>query len=419
MSRASQGSRYGNSAGDPSGTTGRGGGGAVRGKGYPQGNSSSGRGRGVSRRPDDEVSVTSENMDDGAGNVFTQEMREAMETTPARPIPPGVQESVMVDRERAKRTVDERSPDQELLRNTRLRLNEFDAGHIFEEVEVRLVRSIEEVVASVPDQLKEAMGASMEALKRAITGIMNGLSEGVKQERLARDALEMRLEDKIVRMDEKVKEMVNVTDSLTRTRIKARTRESIKEMESKVKEAQCALKLLDVDIERITEDRREIVRKTITKVRFFCAEEDRRAYDVIMRRTRVVIMGKITSRRLRGNDEEFSVPTLFQCRDRRDTEDLEAILRTAGYFPSFHWPREMMDFVGGVREAVKSGGVDERSNFLRVRPEVRDGSLMVKVEVKPKEGMGRFTLKGLWPIPPLNRVLWDDIPNIFEPKLRG
>jgi hypothetical protein len=231
--------------------------------------------------------------------------------------------------------------------------------------------------------------------------------------------MEMRLEDKIVRMDEKVKEMVNVTDSLTRTRIKARTKDSIKEMESKVKEAQCALKLLDVDIERVTEDRREMVRKTITKVRSFCAEDDKRAYDVIMRRTRVVIMGKTTSRRLRDRDEEFSVPTLFQCRDRRDTEDLEAIMRTAGYFPSFHWPREMMEFVGGVREAVKSGGVDDRSNFFRVRPEVRDGSLMVKVEVKPKEGMGRFTLKGLWPIPPLNRVLWDDIPNIFEPKLRG
>jgi hypothetical protein len=342
MSRASHGSRYGSVAGDSSGTTGRGGGGAVKGKGYPQGNNSAGRGRGVSRRPDDEVSVASEPMDDGTDSVFAQDIRVAEETTPVRSIPPVAQDSVMADRERAKRTVEDRSPDQELLRNTRLRLNEFDAGHIFEEVEVRLVRSIEEVVALVPDQLKDAMGASMEALKRAITGIMNGLSEGVKQERLARDAMEMRLEDKIGRMDEKVKEMVNVTDSLTKTRIKARTKDSIKEMESKVREAQCALKLLDVDIERVTDDRREMVRKTITKVRSFCAEEDKRAYDVIMRRTRIVIMGKTTSRRLRDRDEEFSVPTLFQCRDRRDTEDLEAIRRTAGYFPSFHWPREMI-----------------------------------------------------------------------------
>jgi len=418
MSRASQGSRLGGAEGDPPGTSGRGGGGAFKGKGYPQGYNTSGRGRGVSRKPDDQRSNASEAMDSD-GNVFLGEAREMMETTPVRPIPPGAPESVMVDRERAKRTVDERSPDQELLRNTRLRLNEFDAGHIFEEVENRLVKSIEEVVALVPDQLKGAMGASMDALKRAITGIMNGLSEGVKQERLARDAMEMRLEDKIVRMDEKVKEMVNVTDSLTKTRIKSRTKESIKEMESKVREAQCALKLLDVDIERVTDDRREMVRKTITKVRSFCLEEDQRLYDVIMRRTRVIIMGKSTSRRLRDRDEEFSVPTLFQCRDRRDTEDLEAIMRSAGYFPSFHWPKEMMEFVNGVRNAVRSGGIDERSNYFRVRPDVRDGSLMVKLEVKPKEGFGRFTLKGLWPIPPLNRVLWDDIQDIFEPKIRG
>jgi len=345
--------------------------------------------------------------------------REKMETTPVRPIPSGPPESVMVDRERAKRTVDERSPDQELLRNTLLRLNEFDAGHIFEEVETRLIRGIDEVVSAVPDQLKEAMANSMQALKVAITGIMNGLSEGIKQERLARDSMEMRLEDKLDRMEKKAIELGCATDSLTKTRLKARTTESIKEMESKVKEAQCALKLLDVDIERLTEDRREMVRKTITKVRSFCAEEDKRAYDVIMRRTRVVIMGKATSRRLRDSDEEFSVPTLFQCRHRRDTEDLESIMRRAGYFPSFHWPKAMMEFVGGVREEVKSRGVDERANYFRVRPEVREGKLMVKLEVKPKEGTGRFTLKGLWPLPPLNRVLWDDIQDMFKPKFSG
>jgi len=49
-----------------------------------------------------------------------------------------------------------------------------------------------------------------------------------------------------------VVELGNATDSLTRTRLKTRTKEPIKEMESKVKEAQCALKLLDVDIERLT-----------------------------------------------------------------------------------------------------------------------------------------------------------------------
>jgi len=416
MSRASQGSWRGRGRENPlQESTGRGGG-AANGRGQNPARRANGKSRGVSRRPEEEfVQAVGAGRDDGADSVFSQE---TMETTPVRPIP-GPPESVMVDRERAKRTIDERLPEQEILRNTRLRMNEFDTGYIFEEVENRLVRGIDEAVASVPDQLKEAMATSMQALKVAISGIMNGLSEGIKQERLARDVMEMRLEDKMDRMEKKVQDLGSTCDSLTKTRLKARTRESIKEMESKVREAQCALKLLDVDIERLTEDRREMVRKTIIKVRSFCAEKDKRAYDVIMRRTRVVIMGKATSRRLRDTEEEFSVPTLFQCRDRRDAEDLESIMRTAGYFPSFHWPKEMMEFVGGIREEVKSRGVEDRSNYIRVRPEVRDGALMVKVEVKPKDGTGRFSLKGLWPLPPLNRVLWDDIQDIFRPKFSG
>jgi len=393
------------------------------------GSTSSTRGRGTSRKIFDAEggsqaggsqaggSQAGESVrEDGGDSVFSQEV---METTPVRPIPPGPGESVRVDRERAKRTVEERSPEQEVLRNTRLRLNEFDAGYIFEEVENRLVKTLEEVVAAVPDPLKDAMRHSMEALRVAISGVMSGLSEGIKQERMAKEAMEMRLEDKIVRMDEKVKELNSATDSLTKTRIKTRTKESVREMESKVRVAQCALKLLDVDIERVTDDRREIVRRTITKVRSFCSEDDKRAYDFIMRRTRVVILGKSTSRRMRDQEEEFSVPTLFQCRDRRDTEDLEGILRTAGYFPSFHWPREMMEFVGGVRTVVTQQGVDDRANYIRVRPEVREGNLMVKVEVKPKVGMGRFSLKGLWQIPPLNRVLWDDVPDLYVSKIGG
>jgi len=414
MSRVSNGSkRGGGAAGGPADGAGRGG------RGQGRAGSTSGRGRGSSRPvvDADALSQASGVMGEGgADSVFSQE---AMETTPVRPIPSGTQSTVLADRERAKRTVNERSPDQEMLRNTRLRLNEFDAGYIFEEVEVKLARTLEEAVAAAPDQLKEAMAVSMEAIKMAIAGVMNGLSEGIKQERLAKEAMELRLEDKIGRMEDKVKELENATDSLTRTRIKARTKDSIKDMEEKVRESQCALKLMDIDIERITDDRREIVRRTITKVRSFCAEDDKRPFDSIMRRTRIVILGKTTSRRMRDSDEEFSVPTLFQCRDRRDTEDLESILRTAGYFPSFHWPREMMEFVGGIKGVVGQQGVDSRANYLRVRPEVREGNLMVKVEVKPKEGQGRFTLKGLWNIPPLQRALWDDVPDLFVSKLGG
>ena len=153
-----------------------------------------GRGRGVSRRPEESFRQALDlGQEDGTDSVFSQER---METTPVRPNPPGPPESVMLVRERAKRTVEDWSPEQEQLRNMHPRLNEFDAGYIFE-VESRLIRGIDEAVAAVPDQLKKAMANSMQALKVAINGIMNGLSEGIKQERMAKEAMEMRLEDRM------------------------------------------------------------------------------------------------------------------------------------------------------------------------------------------------------------------------------
>jgi len=128
-------------------------------------------------------------------------------------------------------------------------------------------------------------------------------------------------------------------------------------MECKVEEALNCVKVLNIDIGRETEDRREIVRKALDVVRSYVRDDDIRYYDSVIRRTRLIVLGKGTKRWERGGQVEFSVPLLFQCRDRRDAESLDSMLRGAGYFPTFHWPVEMMDFVGGVKDEVRKMGV--------------------------------------------------------------
>jgi hypothetical protein len=247
--------------------------------------------------------------------------------------------------------------------------------------------------------------------------VLNTLSDGIREERKDREAMEVRLEDRLAKVEYKVTELKSTVDSLIRSRNKVRNRDSIRDMEKKVSVAQCALKLLDVNIGRETGDRREIVRKTLDEVRSYIKDSDLSYYDRVIRRTRITIMGKGTTRWEREGEAGFSVPTLFQCRDRRDLEELDGMLRAAGYFPSFHWPREMMEFVGKVRDEVRGQGLRHDSHYIRVRPETREGRLLVKAEAKPKDGNGRFVLKGLWNLPPLHRDLWEGIQDLYTNQL--
>jgi hypothetical protein len=81
------------------------------------------------------------------------------------------------------------------------------------------------------------------------------------------------------------------------------------------------------------------------------------------------------------------------------------ILRTPGYYGTYHWLTESLEFVRGVREEVRKLGYREDRNYIRIRPEGREGKVQVRVDVKDKEG-GRFWAVGTWSIPPANRELW-------------
>ena len=351
--------------------------------------------------------------------VFSSPNTNSSTGTPARPTQ-SVNQPLNQGREgaAAKRTAAERSPNTDQgSRSVKQRLNEFDIGAAFGIIEENQKASVEQVIQITPTELKECMQLGLQAVMKAMQGAMSSVSDGVQQERLEREAQELRMEDRIEKAERKIEDLVATVDSLTRQRVRIRTRDSIREMEKKVEEAQASLKLMEVDVGRVTEDRREIVRKTIDEVRHYIKEGDVRYFDRVMRRTRVVVLGKSTARWERDGEEFFSVPTLFQCKDGRDLEELEGMLKAAGYFPTFHWPKEAMEFVGGVRDQVRQMGFRAESHHIRVRPERRDGRVMIKAEVKSVQGQSRFILKGLWHCPPLNRLFWDDVPNIYTSVL--
>ena len=54
----------------------------------------------------------------------------------------------------------------------------------------------------------------------------------------------------------------------------------------------------------------------------------------------------------------------------------------------------MLEPVKILRKAIVDSGVDDTLNFIRIRPDERDGHLKIKANIKPKEGQSKFHCQG-------------------------
>jgi hypothetical protein len=185
-----------------------------------------------------------------------------------------------------KRNLEERSPGvHEGQRNNRRRMNEFEIGDVFEKIIAKMNVGIEDVVNAAPDGFRKDLRAGLEVLVEGIKGVMNGISDGIAGERLAREAEELRTEDKMEKMMEEIKGIKRTSGNIAEDRIEQRVKESEKEMEEKVRSAGCGLKIMDFDFEEQTEDRVRMVRKVLRTLKEDIFPEDRISYERIMRRT--------------------------------------------------------------------------------------------------------------------------------------
>jgi len=225
------------------------------------------------------------------------------------------------------------------------------------------------------------------------------------------DVEEKAKEDKVT-LEDKVKSVSDVVDMVVDTAVKSYVRESVKEMEGKVRKAMCGVKVGNFNIGQETEDKVLIVRKVLCEVRKAACREEEGQLEKVLRRTRVVVLGKRTEGRREGGETIQSVPILLQCQDVRDVQVLEGILKEAGYFPTLYWPEEMMEFIQGVREEVRRRGVDERECWVRIRPVEEEGRIRIRVDTKVKAG-GRFRLEGVWRCPPLYKGYWKEEKGLF------
>ena len=226
--------------------------------------------------------------------------------------------------------------------------------------------------------------------------------------------LEEKAMEERVKMEDKVKSVSEVVDMVADTAVRSNVRELVKDMEGKVRAAMCGVKVSNINIGQVTENKALIVRKALDEVRKAAKREEEDQLDKVLRRTRVVVLGKRTEGRREGGETIQSVPILLQCQDMKDMQVLEGLLKGAGYFPTLHWPDEIMEFIKGVREEVMRRGVSEKECWIRVRPVEEEGRIRIRVDTKAKTG-GKFKLEGVWGCPPMKKVYWEEVEGLYTP----
>jgi hypothetical protein len=186
-------------------------------------------------------------------------------------------------------------------------------------------------------------------------------------------------------------------------------KESEKEMERRIDGAMEQLKLLNLDFGRECESKRELAKDAMMIVKDSIALKDRKEWDWIMKRTRVYILGNGSKPIKKEGRCIFTVPVLLKCSGVGDKE------RLAGINVSFQWPKEMVDYVKGVREEVEKLGFSKQKYFVRVRPIRKEDETVVRAEIKKKEG-GQFKVVAQWKIPPRDCRLRDAGADVMKPS---
>jgi hypothetical protein len=232
-------------------------------------------------------------------------------------------------------------------------------------------------------------------MERLVAEKLRSLEEGLEKEKKDREKKESE------RMEEEQQKKV---------------RDSGKEMERKVFEAMGQLKILNLKFRKESEEKGELLKEAEAIIRGKVKEQDNKECEWILRRSKVYILGKGTEEKIVKGERICTVPVLVRCGSLIEKERFEIILRSSGVRPSFHWPKEMVEFVSEIRGVVEQMGYRKEKFYVKVRPTIMQGVPQLRAEVRGMERRGeRFERVACWSCPPAERRLWGNKENRLRP----
>jgi hypothetical protein len=188
-------------------------------------------------------------------------------------------------------------------------------------------------------------------------------------------------------------------DMVKKSKEKVEVKSSRKDMEDKVRSATTQFKVMDLDIGTNHEDRKSLTEAAKNAIREKVRSDLRAEYDAKVKHASIRVMASSTFKRQVNGKDIWTAPVIVTMPEREERWATENILRKSKVYPTFHWPREMLNNVKVYRKVVSDMGFPESDNYIRIRPEERDGCIKIRADVKSKQGM-KFVPVASFDLPP-------------------
>ena len=370
----------------------------------------------VSDRMRKEVLVLLENID-GRSGMSVQELRDVIKTG-LKVVVEAVEETMTGISDTLTKERKERKDEEKRIGDRINRVEERDGCK--EDRMRRMEERIDEkeskvvdIVRKVEDKMQEELCEIVDRTKNVeekVLEIERRLEDRVRKIEEKKKAMESKFQEQMERMEAKMKENEDKEERLKAEKEQSEKEESRKEMEEKVRHSNKQLKYTNIDLGGRVTSRKEIVERFIWVMREDVRPADRKRLEILLRRTRVVVLGKEADLRFIGKDSlkgVYTVPLLLECRSEVEKEELDVILRNGGFHSTYHWPEELLEFVKGARGVIREKGFEESRHYIRIRPMERKGRIILKGDVKEKQG-GFFQAVALWDLPTVDRKMWTE-----------
>jgi hypothetical protein len=215
-----------------------------------------------------------------------------------------------------------------------------------------------------------------------------------------REALKVR-DKELAGVKTLITDQEKVVKEVAKAKDKVEVKASSKEMEDKLRISTSQFKVMDIEMGKETEDRKEIINLGLAEIRKKLRQDHTKDFDELIKDADVA---PLTRKTFKATGKTFfSAPLLFTVQDKAKRWKLEDLLRANKIYPGFHWPQEMINPVKEYRRVLREeGGVNEDSTYIRIRPVERDGRLRIRADTKDKVSTGRFVPRASWAIPPID-----------------
>jgi hypothetical protein len=227
-----------------------------------------------------------------------------------------------------------------------------------------------------------------------------------------------RYEDKLEAKDKIIKALECKIVELEKRKDSQEVKDSQEAMTSEIRQAMTHFKVMDLDLGRETDNRKEMIDNAAKAINGKIRSDQAAKWGSVTRTAKITPLGRKTVKRQVDGKEVNTVPILVKIEEREDRWQAEEVLRKSNMHPSFHWPQGMMGHVKKFRQVIIDSGVSEQDNYIRIRPEERNGKLRIRGDVKAKNN-GKFETKVYWQVPPMDNGLVGANPDLVKPMWVG